>query len=141
KKNARTMCAAWRKNTDSQTSDAVMVACSNANDTGATYDSPMVVAPICPVDWGTTTTRFRTKTTPTITADDQRFYMAWAERPRQANGTCDTTSTTSRIKVSTSPDGKKWTTPTSVDSYGGPGFQLFPQMTFNGKFVNLVWFD
>ncbi len=137
------VCAAWRKGTDPQSPEGLSVACSQ--DGGLTFLKSIApfdrLGGICPVDWSTTSTRFRTLTTPTIAADADRFYMAWAERPRNPDGTCMTNSFGSRIMVSTSADGAMWSDPVKADISTAPGFQIFPQLTFSGKYVNLAWFD
>ena len=135
----QTICAAWRKGTDPQVPEGISVACSN--DGGMSYAKAKLATSICPVDWGTSPYRFRTRTTPTLAADASRFYLAFAVRPGTP-GACVTNSVGSRIQVMTSTNGSNWPTQaTTVDSYEGPGFQLFPQITFAGNLLNLVWFD
>ena len=142
-----TICAAWRKGSDPQVVEGISVACSQDGGLSFTKGNPPFPGGICPVDWQTKSTRFRTLTVPTLTADSQRFYMAWAERPR-VNGVCLNESSTafpdaakSRIMVSTSTDGVTWAPPYRAADYTDPGFQLMPQLTFSGKYVSLLWFD
>jgi hypothetical protein len=138
KMGTQTICAAWRKGTDPQVPEGISVACSN--DGGMSYAKAKLAAQICPVDWNTSPYRFRTRTAPTLAADASRFYLGFAVRPGTP-AACVTNSVGSRIVVTTSTTGSTWSTPAIVDSYGGPGFQLFPQFTRAGNLLNLVWFD
>jgi hypothetical protein len=83
---------------------------------------------------------FRTNAYPSMTIDgDGRVYVAWAERgydPLTPRPDGD-----ARIVVSTSLNGKTWTTPVPVAVEGWPGHQLMPTLTFAGGRLVLVYYD
>lgn len=86
---------------------------------------------------------FRTNAYPTMAIDGTgRVYLAWAER-----GVTATPQNDARIVISTSSNGRSWTTPkpvaNEVDASGSPvnGHQLMPSLTFGGGRLVLVYYD
>lgn len=84
---------------------------------------------------------FRTNAYPSLTVDGAgRVYMAWAERGYEPLAP-DPLTGNARILVSSSADGKAWTTPQAVAAEGQGGHQLMPTITFAGGKLMLVYYD
>jgi hypothetical protein len=139
--STRKLCIAWRRGESggiNNETDAMMTACST--DGGRSYSKGAVVGNLCPADQDTSATRFRMRTVPSFVADQNRFYMAYADRPRDAAGAC--TAADARIYLRTSPDGVAWSAAQLVDAYQGPGNQINPALAVrsDGR-LNISWTD
>jgi hypothetical protein len=92
-------------------------------------------------DLGTTGFNFRTNAYPAMTADGTgRIYLAWTQRGFAADsGPADG----ARIVISTTRDGRNFTTPRPVDDHADPGrgHQLMPAIAFAGGKLMLVFYD
>ena len=135
------MFAAWRRvQTDSSPSPHAIVG-AVSNDNGRSWTRPRVIAEICPFDQRTTTVSFRTTAFPTMTADAAgRAYVAWSERPRMPDGSCDTGQAPARIVVASSLDGRLWTRSIAVPS-STPEHQIQPSIAFTAGRLFLAWVD
>jgi hypothetical protein len=129
----------WRLGERPNQPDAIMVA--RSEDEGRTFSKPRVLAEICPFDQPTSATTFRTKTVPSGAADENRAYVAWAERPRDANGQC--TMDDARIVMMTTKDGEEATTSERifVDDHGARGHQIIPNVAVSAGVVHVAWMD
>jgi hypothetical protein len=135
------ICVAWRRGEANGTNnefDAMMMSCSS--DGGQTYTKGASVVPLCAADQNTTAGTFRMRAVPSFAADNNRFYLAYADRPRDAAGAC--TMKDARVYLTTSSDGVNWTTPAQVDPYAGPGHQINPALSVrpDGR-LDIAWTD
>jgi hypothetical protein len=134
--------AAWRRvkvGTVAPAPHAVLSTVSNNG--GGTWSVPKVVAEICPFEQGTTPNSFRTTAFPTMTADATgRAYLAWSDRGRQQNGTCDPFGA-GRIMISTSRDGVNWSTPYAAIPSSTGEHQIMPSLAFTAGKLFLAWID
>jgi Tol biopolymer transport system component len=115
--------------------DAIYAA--KSTDGGVTFTNPVLVSKITPFEQGTTPVSFRTTMYPTLAVDGAgRAYLAWASFGDNGR---------TRIVVSTSPDGLKWSTPSyaspSEMPASSPGHQLMPALTFAGGRLMLLYYD
>ena len=102
---------------------------------------PKVVAEICPFEQGTTPNSFRTTAFPTMTADATgRAYLAWSDRGRQENGTCDPFGA-GRIMISTSTNGVNWSPPYAAVPSSTGEHQVMPSLAFTAGKLFLAWVD
>ena len=90
-------------------------------------------------DQGTSAATFRTNSYPTMAVDDSGIvYLAWAERIRGRKGP-------SRIMLSTSTNGKKWSDARPIEAEEPPGHQyghqIMPSLTFAAGKLMMVWYD
>jgi hypothetical protein len=134
--------AAWRRvkvGTVAPAPHAVLSTVSNNG--GGTWSVPKVVAEICPFEQGTTPNSFRTTAFPTMTADATgRAYLAWSDRGRQQNGTCDPFGA-GRIMISTSTDGVNWSAPYAAIPSPTGEHQIMPSLAFTAGKLFLAWID
>ena len=134
--------AAWRRvkvGTTAPAPHAILSVVSNNN--GGTFSLPKVVAEICPFEQGTTPNSFRTTAFPTMTADATgRAYLAWSDRGRQQNGTCDPFGA-GRIMISSSTDGVNWSTPYAAIPSPTGEHQIMPSLAFTAGKLFLAWID
>ncbi len=80
---------------------------------------------------------FRTNAYPTMAIDGNgRVYLAWSER-----GVASSQSTDARILISTSQNGRSWTTPQAIADEGQLGHQIMPSLVFGGGRLVLVYYD
>jgi hypothetical protein len=137
----------WRRFASSSEGDAILSA--KSTDFGKTFPSKFVrqVAAIAPFDQGTTPTRFRTNTLPTIAAsldanNVSRVHAGWAQR--------HPTTGDAQIVVATSTDGLTWGSPVKVDAapiaddFDGEfarGHQFMPQLHFVAGRVFVLYYD
>src|SRR5262249_49465709 len=84
---------------------------------------------------GTMLRMFRTNGYPAMCTDTTGLArVAWAQRGYGPQGDA-------RILVATSSDGRRWSSPTMVDSYAGRGHQLMPAMTRWDNCARVLWSD
>jgi Tol biopolymer transport system component len=104
-----------------------------STDGGATFTKPVLVSEITPFEQGTTPVSFRTTMYPTVAVDGGgRVYVAWARFGDLG---------TSRVVVSTSSDGVRWSAPHLASPSSEPGHQLMPALTFAGGRLMLLYYD
>jgi hypothetical protein len=157
-----TVMVAWRQFGDPNLVDPGQILVAQSADMGQTFLKTAVVAglglanpppppspqqptytsfafdqPTLPAfgDPAPTARMFRSNGYPAICAGTDGVYrLAWAQR-------WTTTSSDSRIVVSTSTDGVTWSSPTPVDNYGGQGHQFMPAIACSASQATLVWYD
>ena len=127
----------WRRGATKGVSDAIMVVRSDYD--GDTFTKPEVFAEICPFDQLTSPTTFRVRAAPSVAADPDRAYVVWSDRRDPTTGEC-TGPGTARVLMSTTPDGVIKTAPVPVDSFAGPGHQIFPTVAV-AENVHVAWLD
>jgi hypothetical protein len=132
---------AWRRVKVDPTgpSNAILSVVSNNN--GSTWTAPKVVAEVCAFEQATTGNSFRTTAFPTMTADASgRAYLAWSDRGRRSDGTCDPFGA-GRIMLSTSIDGVTWSLPQVAVPSSTPEHQIMPSLAFTAGKLFLAWVD
>jgi uncharacterized repeat protein (TIGR01451 family) len=106
---------------------------------------PVVVEALSQFDQPTSqqSLSFRTNSYPTIAFDDEsRLYMAWAERGfSTVPGRESDVDGDAKIIVSTSTDGRTWTTPRPVSEPHALGHQIMPSMAFAGGRLMILYYD
>ena len=134
--------AAWRRVQVGATApapNAILAVVSNNN--GGSWSVPKVIAEICPFEQRTTANSFRTTAFPTMTADATgRAYLAWSDRGRLQNGTCDPFGA-GRIMISTSIDGVNWSPPYRAVQSSTGEHQIMPSLAFTAGKLFLAWVD
>ena len=93
---------AWREFKAGGQPDVIQFA--KSADAGATFTPPATIAAFSPFDQGTTDTSFRSNAYPTMAADTERIYVAWAARGFATTRTSATTGD-ARIVLTTSRNG------------------------------------
>jgi parallel beta-helix repeat protein len=155
---AGTVYVSWRRFASGNETNAVLI--TRSLDGGKTFTAPEVVANINPFDQGTSETRFRTNSYPTMTLDRKgNVFIAWSEhgveqgvdsrivwsraryKPRervQFLGEDDDDGT----EVASSTDPKPtWSAPVPVDNHSGRGHQLMPSMILTAGKLQIGFID
>ena len=137
----------WRRGAKGKVPDALMVV--RSDDEGRTFTKPRVFATLCPFDQPTSATMFRSRTVPSVAADEDRAYVVWADR-RNSSGQCTSTVNgvqtlnDARVVIATTQDGEAKTTygPAYVDpSPGSRGHQIIPTVAASAGRVHVSWLD
>ena len=130
----------WRRFATANQTDAILV--RRSNNGGKTFQRPVVIAEINSFDQVTIDETqnaygFRTNAYPTVAIDGGgRIYVAWQER-----GFGQPLGSDSRIVMSTSQNGRRWTEPFAVDDVPRPGHQMMPSLAFASGKLHLSYYD
>ena len=140
--------AAWRRvKTGTMTSPHAILA-TVSNNNGGSWSAPVTIAEICPFEQATTPNSFRATAFQTMTVDAAgRAYVAWSDRGRRSNGTCNTgdseqdSISAGRVMISTSTDGVNWSQPQQAVPSFTDEHQIQPSLAFTAGKVFLAWVD
>jgi uncharacterized repeat protein (TIGR01451 family) len=128
---------AWREFRNGSLPDVIQFA--RSTDFGVTFTAPTTVSGLNPFDQGTSVGSFRSNAFPTIAADADRIYLAWASRGYATTNA--TVSGESRIVMSTSTNGIAWSAPYPIDEPNRFGHQLMPSLSFGAGKLSMVYYD
>ena len=132
-----TVLVVWRQVADNNQSDAIVFALSA--DGGQTFSKAEVLwsGQGRFFDQNTSELQFRTLSMPSIVHDGSAFSVFFSARGFANNGFSDD----ARIVVSTSRDGRQWSSPRVVDNFAGRGHQIIPQSATAGGRIQVNWID
>ena len=131
-----TIVATWRQIADTNQGDAI--AFSRSDDGGQTWSKAKALwtAPAGAFfDQETSAVQFRTRSMPSIVHDGAAFHAFWSARGFAAN------PDDARIVVSSSRDGRNWSTPAAIANFSGRGHQIIPQAAVAGGRIQVDWID
>jgi len=129
---------AWRQFATS--AGSIQVATST--NAGASFSAPVTVARISAFDQATGANSFRSNAYPTLATDaDGRVYVAWSDRVGPVGAAGCGVDACGRIVLSSSEDGKNWSTPQLADPTPAAGHQWMPALTYTGGQLTLVYYD
>ena len=130
-----TVVAVWRQVADTNQQDGMVFA--RSADGGQTWTKPTVLwtGQGRFFDQDTSGVQFRTLSMPSVVHDGNAFHAFWSARGFAAH------PDDARIVVSSSRDGRNWSSPSVVENFAGRGHQIVPQSAVAGGRIQVNWID
>ena len=131
------LVATWRQVADTNQGDAIVF--SRSTDGGQTWSKPANIwsGNGRMFDQDTAVDQFRTLSMPSMVHDGNAFHVFWSARGFSSSSPDD-----ARIVVSSSRDGRNWSsTPQVIAPLDARGHQIVPQVAAAGGRIQVNWID